>query len=129
MQYGIAKSQKQLSDKEKEIEELHRELEDYTFNYPDFKAENEQLKADLEHHKQSELATAQLLLAEKQKTEQLKAEWQKKSDTNHELIEQLADSNETIADLKAQMKEIKIKCMNKSGGCYHCDNFDCKEIK
>ena len=90
-----------ISDKEKEIEELHRELEDYTFNYPDFKAENEQLKADLEKHKQSELATGKLLLAEKQKTE----------------------------SLQAQMKEIKIICMNKSGGCYHCDNFDCKEIK
>ena len=101
-----------LSDKEKEIEELHRELEDYTFNYPDFKTENEQLKADLEHHKQSELATGKLLLAEKQKNEQLKAEWQKKSDTNHELIEQLVDSNETIADLKAQIEKIDYAVKN-----------------
>ena len=40
-------------------------------------AENEQLKADLEKHKQSELATGKLLLAEKQKNEQLKAQIEK----------------------------------------------------
>ena len=46
-------------------------------SYKDLIEENEQLKADLEHHKQSELATGKLLLAEKQKTESLQAQIEK----------------------------------------------------
>ena len=122
----ISNYEVKVSDLEQKLEQTEKDLADYQFNYPTIKElskENAELKGRTEGFEKQILGLlykyesvykrfpdlkdamdeAERVL--KENTE-LKSELTKKADTNHSLVEQMADLESKNAELKEKAKEL-----------------------
>ena len=95
-------------------------LEDVYKTFPSGCTEDYKIRRAFEMGKQTrerqiEIDAEQIRALQKQKGE-LTDELTKKSDTNHQLVEQLAKLNERCSELEAQIE--KMKC------CYNCSKWN-----
>ena len=101
VEFGERKSEKEIGDLEQKLEQTEKDLADYQFNYPSIKElskENEELKGSLELYESGGCRATKVF--ECGVVKELKEQLTKKADTNHSLVEQMADLESKNAELK-----------------------------